>query len=143
MGGVLQAATITDYPRFKYRGILLDDARHFFTVNEIEKLIDLMAAHKLNTLHMHFNDDEDFRLGFITQTGSTRSYGQLLGPMLFEQGNLDITNYDNVVYPYADTAYSNNLSELAFIIAVIRMAFSWKPHRAPCVTRSARRIVIN
>ena len=47
----LTAATITDYPRFKYRGVLLDMSRHFFTQAEIENLLDIALVHKLNTLN--------------------------------------------------------------------------------------------
>ncbi|HEX3386018.1 MAG TPA: beta-N-acetylhexosaminidase, partial [Mucilaginibacter sp.] len=44
---------ITDYPRFKWRGLMLDVARHFFTKQEVEHYIDNMATYKFNLLHMH------------------------------------------------------------------------------------------
>ncbi len=106
----LQDATIVDYPRFKYRGILLDTARHYFTVKQIKRVIDLMAAHKLNTLHIHFADDEGFRLALpdypmLTNIGAVRAYGQKIGPMMFLQGNLDITNVSQKPYPDAGHLY--------------------------------------
>ncbi len=117
----IQNATIIDYPRFRYRGLLLDTARHFFTPNEIKKLIDLMAAHKLNTLHIHFADDEGFRLDVLGAgfAGGTRGYGQLIGSMVFTQANLDSTNYQNKSYPYADDIYSHfyNASDIQQLIA--------------------------
>jgi hexosaminidase len=111
----LASATIIDYPRFKYRGILLDTARHFFTLKEIKNLIDVMAAHKLNTLHIHFADDEGFRLALtdypsLITIGATRAYGQTIGPMMFLQSNLDITNSDNKPYPNASQIYQGYYS---------------------------------
>ena len=52
---------IADAPRFAYRGMHLDVARHFFSVDEVKRYIDVMAIHKLNTLHWHLTDDQDGR----------------------------------------------------------------------------------
>ncbi|MCW1917180.1 beta-N-acetylhexosaminidase [Rhodobacter sp. KR11] len=60
--GSLPHGRITDGPRFGYRGQHLDCARHFFGVETILKLLDLMALMKLNRFHWHFSDDEAFRL---------------------------------------------------------------------------------
>ena len=53
---------IQDQPRFAYRGMMLDVARHFFGVDDVKRLIDLMALYKLNTLHLHLSDDQGWRL---------------------------------------------------------------------------------
>ena len=53
---------IEDQPRFQWRGLLLDVARHFFTKEEVKQLLDLMAQHKLNTLHLHLTDDQGWRI---------------------------------------------------------------------------------
>ncbi|MGZ3777696.1 MAG: beta-N-acetylhexosaminidase [Mucilaginibacter sp.] len=53
---------ITDYPRFKWRGLMLDVARHFFTKQEVEHYIDNMTTYKFNLLHMHLTDDEGWRV---------------------------------------------------------------------------------
>jgi len=53
---------ITDYPRFKWRGLMLDVARHFFTKAEVEEYIDNMAKYKYNLIHMHLTDDEGWRV---------------------------------------------------------------------------------
>lgn len=58
----IPCGTITDAPRFAWRGQHLDCARHFFRPETIARLLDLMALFKLNRLHWHFNDDEAFRL---------------------------------------------------------------------------------
>ncbi len=100
----LPALIITDAPRFKYRGILLDTARHFFSIRKIKELIDLMGAQKLNTLHIHFSDDEGWRLALnalldeyrFDPTGLwLRGYleNSINPPQVFSQANLDKTNY--------------------------------------------------
>ncbi|HTD40294.1 MAG TPA: glycoside hydrolase family 20 zincin-like fold domain-containing protein, partial [Mucilaginibacter sp.] len=53
---------ITDYPRFKWRGLMFDVSRHFFTKAEVEQYIDNMVKYKLNLLHMHLTDDEGWRV---------------------------------------------------------------------------------
>ena len=58
----LPAVEITDYPRFKYRGMHLDVARHFFPVSFVKKYIDLMAQYKLNNFHWHLTDDQGWRI---------------------------------------------------------------------------------
>lgn len=75
----IPAVTIIDYPRFPYRGLHLDSARHFFTVETVKRLLDLMAIHKLNYFHWHLTDDEGWRIEIkkypeLTQVGAFRSY---------------------------------------------------------------------
>ena len=59
---VLPAGIITDQPRYAWRGFMLDVARHFFSVADVKRLIDLLAAYKLNRLHLHLSDDQGWRL---------------------------------------------------------------------------------
>jgi len=54
--------TIKDYPRFKWRGLMLDVSRHFFTKDEVKQYIDQMVRYKFNVLHMHLTDDEGWRV---------------------------------------------------------------------------------
>ncbi|HWW63079.1 MAG TPA: beta-N-acetylhexosaminidase, partial [Thermoanaerobaculia bacterium] len=58
----LAAVEIRDAPRFAWRGLMLDSARHFQSPAFIERFIDTMARHKLNTLHWHLTDDQAWRL---------------------------------------------------------------------------------
>ena len=58
----LAAIEIRDAPRFSWRGLLLDSARHYQSPQFIERFIDTMALHKLNTLHWHLTDDQAWRL---------------------------------------------------------------------------------
>lgn len=53
---------ITDYPRFKWRGMHLDVSRHFFSVNMVKDYIDLLASYKFNTFHWHLVDDQGWRI---------------------------------------------------------------------------------
>jgi hexosaminidase len=53
---------IQDYPRYKYRGVMLDVARHFVDKQEVEKVMDGLALHKINQFHWHLNDDHGWRI---------------------------------------------------------------------------------
>ncbi len=55
------ALTITDYPRFAWRGLLLDSARQFLPLPLLKRQLDLMASVKLNVLHLHLTDDQGWR----------------------------------------------------------------------------------
>ena len=59
---VMPECTILDYPRFRWRGSHLDVCRHFFTVKQIKRHLDLMAAYKLNRFHWHLTDDQGWRI---------------------------------------------------------------------------------
>ncbi|MDP9205036.1 MAG: beta-N-acetylhexosaminidase [Gemmatimonadota bacterium] len=58
----IPAVAIVDQPRFPWRGAMLDVARHFFTVREVEQYIDLLALYKMNVLHLHLSDDQGWRI---------------------------------------------------------------------------------
>ncbi|GAB3253611.1 family 20 glycosylhydrolase [Larkinella harenae] len=73
----MPACRIEDKPRYRYRGLHLDVARHFFPVAFIKKYIDLLALHKFNTFHWHLTDDQGWRIEIkkypkLTQVGSRR-----------------------------------------------------------------------
>lgn len=75
----LPDAVITDRPSMEYRGIMLDIARNFQKPAEIHRLLDLMATYGLNVFHLHFSDDEGWRLEIpslpeLTEVGSRRGY---------------------------------------------------------------------
>jgi len=68
---------IRDWPRFKWRGLMLDVSRHFYNKSEVEKILDLMALHKLNMFHWHLVDDQGWRIEIkkyplLTQVGGWR-----------------------------------------------------------------------
>ena len=75
--------TIEDYPRFKWRGMMLDSSRNFFSKAYVKKFIDRMAQHKLNRFHWHLTDDEGWRIEIkhyplLTKIGSKRGLGTKL-----------------------------------------------------------------
>jgi hexosaminidase len=53
---------VEDKPRFEWRGAMLDVARHFFTVDEVKRYIDLISMYKINRLHLHLSDDQGWRI---------------------------------------------------------------------------------
>lgn len=73
----LPAVRIDDRPALAYRGLMLDVARHFFTVDEVKRTLDLMALHKMNVFHWHLTDDQGWRIEIrkypeLTRVGSVR-----------------------------------------------------------------------
>ena len=75
--------SIKDKPRFAYRGMHLDCARHFFSVEEVKKYLDVMAVHKLNRLHWHLTEDQGWRVEIkkypkLTEVGAFRN-GTMIG----------------------------------------------------------------
>ncbi|GAB2590569.1 family 20 glycosylhydrolase [Dyella jejuensis] len=74
----LPALHISDWPRFAWRGLMLDSARHFQSATEVEQLLDQMAQHKLNVLHWHLTDDQGWRIQIkrypqLTRIGAWRT----------------------------------------------------------------------
>lgn len=79
----IPAVSIEDYPRFQYRGLMLDAGRHFFPVSFVKKYIDFIALHKLNYFHWHLTEDQGWRIEIkkypkLTETGSCRD-GTIIG----------------------------------------------------------------
>ena len=69
--------SIEDYPRFGWRGLMLDVSRHFFTVAEVKDYIDQMVKYKFNLLHLHLTDDQGWRIQIkslpkLTEVGAWR-----------------------------------------------------------------------
>ena len=58
----LAAGSIFDKPRFHWRGLMLDEGRHFFGKDRVKRLLDLMAIHKLNVFHWHLCEDQGWRV---------------------------------------------------------------------------------
>jgi hexosaminidase len=69
----LQGAWILDAPRFAWRGLSLDLARTFFTVDEVRRVIDLLSLYKFNVLHLHLTDDQSWRLPVARVVESSES----------------------------------------------------------------------
>ncbi len=80
---------IKDKPRFAYRGMHLDCARHFFSLDEVKRYIDMMAVHKMNKFHWHLTEDQGWRIEIkkypeLTEIGAWRKGEKLIRPGGFE-----------------------------------------------------------
>ena len=80
---VIPSVMIDDAPAFRYRGMMLDCARHFFSIDFIKKYIDILALHQVNTFHWHLTDDQGWRIEImryprLTEVGAWRS-GTVIG----------------------------------------------------------------
>jgi hexosaminidase len=71
----LSLGTIHDRPRFAWRGLMLDVARHFYGVGDVKRLVDLMTLYKLNRLHLHLSDDQGWRIAIRSRPRLTRHGG--------------------------------------------------------------------
>ena len=94
----LPAGRIVDRPRFAYRGVMLDVARHFFSVADVKRLIDLAALLKLNHLHLHLTDDQGWRVAIdqwprLTEYGGQTEVGDGRGGYYTKADYLEIVAY--------------------------------------------------
>lgn len=105
-----QFTVVHDYPRFQWRGLMIDCSRHFFDINILKRTLRLMALHKLNTFHWHLIDDQGWRLEIkkyplLTTVGGVRDQtpkpwdrdhgdGKQYGPYFYTQEQIkDLINY--------------------------------------------------
>ena len=77
-GATLPCCSIIDYPRFGYRGAMLDSGRHFWEIDEVKRFIDIMAVYKMNRLHWHLSEDQGWRVEIkkyprLTEVGAWRN----------------------------------------------------------------------
>ena len=80
-GEELPALTVTDYPRYEWRGLMLDCSRHFYSLEYLKKQVDMLAHYKMNRLHLHLTDDQGWRIEIkrypeLTQRGAWRTFNQ-------------------------------------------------------------------
>lgn len=107
---VVPGVRISDYPRYAYRGAMLDVARHFFPVATVERYIDELAMYKINVLHLHLSDDQGWRLAVdgwpaLTTVGSKTAVGG--GP----GGFYTTTDYTAIV-KYAEAHFITVVPEI-------------------------------
>lgn len=103
----ISTVSIADEPRLGYRGLMMDLARNFHYKSEIFNVINLMANYKLNTLHLHLNDDEGWRIEIpslpeLTEVGSKRSAHYKDGASLPPSYSSGATAKDNQFLTKAD-----------------------------------------
>lgn len=122
-GWVVPAVTITDAPRFAYRGVMLDIARHFHGVPTITAYIDRAASLKFNALHLHLTDDQGWRLELtsrpeLTAKASGTSVGGDPGGFLTQAEYREIIDYaasrHMIVIPEIDLPGHTHAVSLAY-----------------------------
>ena len=92
------ASVINDKPVYSYRGLMIDVARHFFTVDEVKRQIDLAAQYKINRVHLHLSDDQGWRLEIrkypeLTSIGGSTEVGGGSGGYYTQEEFKDIVNF--------------------------------------------------
>jgi hexosaminidase len=90
--------TIADSPRFIWRGMMLDVARHFFSVADVKRVIDLLAIYKLNRLHLHLSDDQGWRIEIkswpnLTEIGGCTQVGGGQGGFYTQEDYVELVSY--------------------------------------------------
>ena len=96
--GRLASGTVTDQPRYTYRGVMLDIARHFHGPEEIRRVIDLISRYKMNVLHLHLADDQGWRIEIkswpkLTEIGGSTQVGGKSGGFLTQAEYSDLVAY--------------------------------------------------
>lgn len=94
----MATGVITDYPRYGWRGSMLDVARHFFDVDDVKQYIDYISMYKMNILHMHLSDDQGWRIEIkswpdLTKIGGRTQVGGGEGGFYTQEDYREIVDY--------------------------------------------------
>lgn len=99
-GEILKIATgtVSDYPEYAYRGAMLDVSRHFFSVEDVKRVIDFLAMYKMNVLHLHLSDDQGWRIEIkswprLTEIGGSTEVGGGKGGFFTQEQYTEIVEY--------------------------------------------------
>jgi hexosaminidase len=101
------AGRITDFPRYAWRGVMLDVARHFFSVKDVTRYIDILAYYKINRLHLHLTDDQGWRIQ-INSWPNLALYG----------GSLEVGGSPGGYYSQADYTYIVDYAQSRYITVI-------------------------
>lgn len=109
--------TLTDIPRFAWRGLLVDVARTWYPPAELKAIADLLAWHKINILHLHLNDDEGWRIAVdgypkVAELCSERGHGLTVPPLL----GSSFASYGGVYSPTEIADLESHVSGLAMTL---------------------------
>ena len=116
---------IIDNPQFEYRGSMLDVARHFFSVEDVKKYIDLLAYYKYNVLHLHLTDDQGWRIEIkswplLTEVGGSTEVGGEAGGFYTQEDYKEIVAYaadrHMVIVPEVDMPGHTNAASVSYPI---------------------------
>ncbi len=120
---LIPSGKIIDEPKFQFRSAMLDVARHFFTVDEVKKFIDLLAYYKYNTFHMHLSDDQGWRIQIkswpkLTGIGAATEVGGGTGGFYTQEDYKEIVAYAAKRYitiiPEIDMPGHTNAASLSY-----------------------------
>jgi len=94
----IASGKISDFPRFGYRGAMLDVSRHFFDVDVVKKYIDYITSYKMNRLHLHLSDDQGWRIEIkswpkLTKVGGLTQVGGGKGGFFTQDDYKNIVSY--------------------------------------------------
>ncbi len=120
---LIPTGKIIDQPKFQFRSAMLDVARHFFTVDEVKKYIDLLAYYKYNTLHLHLSDDQGWRIQIkswpkLTEIGAATEVGGGSGGFYTQEDYQELVAYAAERYvtiiPEIDMPGHTNAASLSY-----------------------------
>ena len=116
---------IIDSPNFEYRGTMLDVSRHFFSVADVKKYIDILSYYKYNVLHLHLTDDQGWRIEIkswpkLTEIGGKTEVGGASGGFYTQEDYTEIVNYAAkhhiLIIPEVDMPGHTNAASLSYPI---------------------------
>ena len=116
---------ILDEPNFEFRGSMLDVARHFFSVDDVKKYIDILAYYKINVLHLHLTDDQGWRIEIkswpkLTEVGGSTEVGGEAGGFFTQEDYKDIVAYAKqrymMIIPEIDMPGHTNAASVSYPI---------------------------
>lgn len=116
---------INDNPQFEYRGAMLDVARHFFSVKDVKRFIDLLAYYKYNALHLHLTDDQGWRIEIkswplLTEIGGSTEVGGEAGGFYTQEDYKEIVAYAAerhiLIVPEVDMPGHTNAASVSYPI---------------------------
>jgi len=120
---LIPSGSVTDYPRYGYRGLMLDVSRHFFGIDDVKHIIDLAAAYKINVLHLHLTDDQGWRIEIqswpkLTTVGGSTQVGGGEGGFYTQEQFKEIVQYAKekhiMVVPEIDMPGHTNAAVVAY-----------------------------
>ncbi|MEO1012156.1 MAG: family 20 glycosylhydrolase [Bacteroidota bacterium] len=119
----IPSGKIMDSPNFAYRASMLDVARHFFSVADIKKYIDLLAYYKINVLHLHLTDDQGWRIEIkswpkLTEIGGSTEVGGKSGGFFTQEDYAEIVSYATehhmTIVPEVDMPGHTNAASVSY-----------------------------
>lgn len=120
---LIPTGKIMDEPKFEYRGAMLDVARHFFSVEEVKKYMDLLAYYKYNALHLHLSDDQGWRIEIrswpkLTEIGGAKEVGGGAGGFFTQEDFKELVRYASdrhmTIIPEIDMPGHTNAASLSY-----------------------------